>query len=133
MHAVPSSYVRQLGRSWSGSLAHYGTHRNDEHLIALFEEAVQYVGLNLEDDLSGSEFWCRVPLRRRAAVLLYLVDRGVVNRAVRQGKRVYEPLAHAESWVASQKVLRPYLRPTLELLVALRHELTRRSHSRRGS
>ena len=64
-----------------------------------------------------------MPLHQRAVVLLFLVDRGVVERTVRRGRRVFEPLPHAESWVESQPSLQPYCKPTLELLAALRHEL----------
>jgi len=70
-----------------------------------------------------------MPLHQRAIVLLFLVDRGLVNRTVRRGRRVFEPLPHAESWVESQPSLHPYKKPTLELLAALRHELQRRAHS----
>jgi hypothetical protein len=40
-------------------------------------------------------------------------------------------LPHAESWVQSQASLRAYAKPMLELITALRHELTRRAHSSR--
>jgi hypothetical protein len=71
-----------------------------------------------------------MPLHQRAVVLLFLVDRGVVDRGIRRGRRVFEPLPHAESWVESQPSLRPYLRETLEILVALRREVLRRERSR---
>jgi hypothetical protein len=118
-----------LAHRWEGRLAHYGSHQNDEHRIALFDEAVRYTGLHLENDLARSEYWSAMPLHQRAIVLLFLVDRGVVERTIRRSRRVYEPLAHAESWVESQPSLRPYLKQTLELLAALRHELLRRAHS----
>jgi hypothetical protein len=127
---VSESLVRQVSRFWIGRLGHYRRHKNDEHRIALFEEAVRYAGLHLENDLAQSEFWSTTHLRRRAIVLLFLVDRGVVERTIRRGRRVFEALPHAESWVASQPSLRPYLKPTLEFLAALRHELLRRAHSR---
>jgi hypothetical protein len=126
---VIASLASQLPRFWKGKLAHYGLHRNDEHCFALFEEAVRYTGLHLENDLADSTYWSSVPLHQRAVVLLFLVDRGLVSRTSRRGRRVFEPLAHAESWVESQPSLQPYLRPTLELLAALRHELLRRAHS----
>jgi hypothetical protein len=123
---VPASSVRDLSRQWVQLLAHYRRHRNDEHIDALVEEALRYTGLHLENDLSGSPYWSKAPLARRVAVLLFLVDRGVVRRASSHGRRVYEPLEHAEEWVASQPSLIPYLTPTLELIAALRHEQTRR-------
>ena len=59
--------------------------------------------------------------------LLFLVDRGVVERGIWKGRRIFEPLPHAESWVESQPSLRPYLKETLELLAALRREHFRRA------
>jgi hypothetical protein len=127
--SVPESIANYLAKHWTGRLAHYRQHSNDEHRLALFEEAVRYAGLHLENDLSRSEYWSAMPLHQRAIVLLVLVDRGVVERSVRRGRRVYEPLPHAESWVEGQPALRPYLKQTLEILAALRHELLRRAHS----
>jgi hypothetical protein len=126
---VFASLVSQLPRFWKGKLAHYGLHRNDEHCVALFEEAVRYTGLHLENDLADSAYWSKVPLDQRAIVLLFLVDRGLVHRTTRRGRRLFEPVPHAEAWVEGQPSLHPYLKPTLELVVALRHELARRSHT----
>ena len=128
--SVTASFVKKLARDWTGRLAHYASHRNDEHRLALFEEAVRYAGLHLENDLTRSEFWSESPLPERAAVLLFLVDRSVVARVSRRGRRVFEPLAHAESWVEAQSSLRPFAKPILHLLAALRLELFRRAHSR---
>ena len=122
----------QLPRFWVAKLAHYGKHRNDEHCVALLEEASRYAGLHLENDLADSSYWSTTPLHQRAIVLLFLVDRGLVDRSIRRGRRVFEPLPHAESWVESQPSLHPYKKPTLELLAALRHELQRRAHSRQA-
>ena len=58
-----------------------------------FEEAIRYAGLHLENDLSHSKYWSAMPLHQRAVVLLFLVDRGVVERANVEGRRVFEPLA----------------------------------------
>jgi hypothetical protein len=127
--SVSVSLINYLARHWQGKLAHYGLHRNDEHRIALFDETVRYTGLHLENDLSLSEYWSAMPLHQRAIVLLFLVDRGVVERTIRRGRRVFEPLPHAEAWVQSQTTLQPFLKQTLELLAALRHELLRRVHS----
>ena len=49
--SVSASLVTHLARHWVGKLAHYGLHRNDEHCLALFEEAIRYAGLHLENDL----------------------------------------------------------------------------------
>jgi hypothetical protein len=127
---VSAALITHLARHWIGRLAHYGLHHNDEHCLALFEEAIRYAGLHLENDLVHSKYWSAMPLHQRAVVLLFLVDRGVVERGILRGRRVFEPLPHAESWVESQPSLRPYLRETLEILVALRHEILRRERSR---
>jgi hypothetical protein len=126
---VSASIANYLAERWEGRLAHYRSHLNDEHRVALFDEAVRYAGLHLENDLSRSDYWSAMPLHQRAIVLLVLVDRGVVERTIRRGRRVFEPLPHAESWVEGQPALRPYLKQTLEILAALRHELLRRAHS----
>ncbi len=126
--SVPALSVRDLSRQWTDRLAGYRRHRNDEHLEALVEEALRYAGLHLENDLASSSYWSRASLGRRVAVLLFLVDRGVVDRQTHKGKRVYTPRDHAESWVVSQPALSPYVEPTLELIAALR-----RTHGRRTS
>ena len=124
---MPASSVRDLSRQWTGRLAHYRRHRNDEHLNALLEEAVRYSGLHLENDLSASDYWSKAPLVRRVAVLLYLVDRGIIVRGASQGRVVYLPTDGAESWVAAQMSLAAYLSPTLELIASIRSDLVRRS------
>jgi hypothetical protein len=129
---VPASTVRDLSRQWVERLAHYRAHHSDEHLEALVEEAFRYAGLHLENDLARSAYWSKAPLARRVAVLLFLVDRGVVRRVAFHGRRVYEPTGHAEEWVSTQPALIPYLAPTLELLAALRNEQMRRSRSARS-
>src|SRR5262249_54045630 len=35
--SVTASFVKKLARDWTGRLAHYASHRNDEHRLALFE------------------------------------------------------------------------------------------------
>jgi hypothetical protein len=125
--SVPASSVRDLSRQWTDRLAAYRRHRNDEHLEALVEEAVRHAGLHLENDLSGSAYWSKAPLARRVAVLLYLVDRGVVERQVCDGRRIYRPTETAEQWVASQPSLAPYAVPALELIAALRRDVARRT------
>jgi hypothetical protein len=127
---VPASSVRDLSRQWTGRLAHFRRHRNDEHLDALVEEALRYSGLHLENNLSASAYWSQAPLARRVAVLLYLVDRGVVERKVRQGRVVYLPSEDAETWASAQQSLATYLAPTLELLAALRSDISRRTRRR---
>jgi hypothetical protein len=121
---VFASSARDLSRHWNDRLAPYRRHRHVEHLEALVDEAIRYVGIRLENDLAASSYWSKAPLSRRVAVLLFLVDRGVVERSVRQGRRVYVPTDTAEDWVSSQTSLAPYLGPTLELVAALRNTLS---------
>jgi len=116
-----------LTRQWTGRLAAYRSHRNDEHLEALLEEALTYSGLHLENDLSGSPYWSKAPLARRVAVILFLVDREIVARVSKAGRVAYEPIEGAEAWAKAQSSLASYLEPTLELIAALRSELIRRS------
>ncbi len=91
------------------------------------KKRLRFTGFHLENDLSASEYWSKAPLARRVAVLLFLVDRGVVVRAMSHGRRVFEPTATAEAWVANQDELAPYRVATLELIAALRHEQSRRA------
>lgn len=125
---MPASSVRDLSRPWSDRLAAYRNHRNDEHLEALVDEAARYAGLHLENDLSRSAYWARCTLGRRVAVLLFLVDRGVVERRCSKGHRLYQPIDDAEAWVLAQPSLAPYGGPTLELIAALRDAARRRNH-----
>jgi hypothetical protein len=123
----PPSYVPSaLSRRWTGRLAAYRNHRNDEHREALVEDALRFCGLHLEDSLRHSAYWSDASLGRRVAVLLFLVDRGVVNRNLEKGRFVYNATVDAEAWVASQPSLAPYLFPALELLAALRDHQARR-------
>ena len=128
---MSASFVNKMARDWTGRLAHFALHRNDEHRLALFDEAARYSGLHLENDLARSDFWSESPLAERAAVLLFLVDRGVIERTARRGHRVFEPTANSESWVEAQRSLQPFQKPILELLRSLRLELERRAHSKR--
>ena len=123
---MPAPSVRNLSQQWIDRLAGYRRHQNDEHLEALVEEALRYTGFHLENDLSTSPYWSTAPLMRRVAVLLFLVDRGVVERRLFKGRPVFTPNEDAESWVAAQPSLAPYAGPTLELLAALRHDGSRR-------
>lgn len=120
MHAIPAHTLQALSRHWNGRLATYRRHRNDEHREALIAEAIRYVGLRLESYLSHSPYWSEAPLSRRAAVLLFLVDRGVVTRSFIQGRLAYQATDDAEIWVLRQPSLAPYVHPTLDLLAALR-------------
>ena len=124
---MSASTARDISKSWTGGLATYRSHRNDEHLQALVEETLRYCGFCLENELSRSSYWGKKPLSRRVAVLLYLVDRGVVKRKLLNGRHVFVPSETAENWILAQPSLVPYSAPTLELLSALRHELSQRN------
>ena len=129
---LSASSPRELSHDWNGRLAHYNTHRNDEHLNALYEETLRFVGMQLENDLCRSEYWSRVPLHRRVVVLLYLVDQGAVEMATRHGRHQFLAADHAEEWVARTSALRPFARATLELIASLRHHAARLSRPRKG-
>jgi hypothetical protein len=124
---VPASSVGNLSCQWVAQLAHFRRHRNDEHREALIEEAARYAGFHLEDHLESVPYWSEAPLARRVAVLLFLVDRGVVRRRVRNGQTRFEPAPDAESWALTQSALLPYLTPTLDFLAALRVAELRRA------
>lgn len=124
---MPATSVRDLSRQWIDRLAPYRRHRNDEHLEALVEEALRFTGLHLENDLSRSDYWSKAPLARRVAVLLFLVDRGIVARSASEGRRAFVPTETAETWVSQQAELTPYRSQTLELIAALRREQARRT------
>jgi hypothetical protein len=126
MFTIPSETLRALSRTWIGRLAPYRQHHNAEHREALVADALAYAGLRLEGLLDRSSYWQRQPLVRRAAVLLFLVDRGVVDRVLDDGRYVYEARPQAETWVEAQPLLAPHLRPTHELLAAMRSEQAQR-------
>ncbi len=129
MFALPSQTVRRFSRHWTGLLAHYRQHRNDEHREALVADALRFTGFRLEQDLGMSTYWSEAPLARRVAVLLYLVDRGAVSRVCRNGRTQFEALQGSEAWVETEPALQPYLGATLELIAALRADQARRSPS----
>ena len=124
-----ASSVRDLSRLWTGSLSHFRRHRNDEHLEALIAEALRYTGLHLENDLSASPYWSKAPLARRVALLLFLVDRGVVTRIanVKPGRTTYLARPDATAWAISQPSMASYLVPTLEFIAALQSDGDRRA------
>ena len=127
--SVSASLVTHLARHWVGKLGHYGSHQNDEHCVRPFEEAIRYTGLHLENDLVNSKYWSAMPLHQRALVLLFLVDRGVVERAIRRGRRVFRAAASCRVLGREPAIAASLPERTLELIAALRHELVRRVHS----
>jgi hypothetical protein len=129
MFCLPSDTIQILSRHWSHRLAHFRQHHNDEHREALISEALRFAGFRLESELAECAYWSDAPLDRRVAVLLYLLDRGAVVRAFRNGRVVFEPTDGAEGWVRDQLSLAPYAHATLELIAALRREQDRNSAS----
>jgi len=125
---VSASSVREFARQWTGSLARYRNHKNDEHMEALIAEALRYTGFHLENDLSASPYWSKVPLARRVALLLDLVDLGVVLRSVDNGRATYEVLDTAVLWATSEASLASFLAPTLEFIAALQARRCRSAH-----
>lgn len=128
---VSASTVRDFSRLWTGRLAHYRLHRNPEHLEALLTEALRFTGLHMENELSGSSYWSKAPLARRVALLLYLVDKGVVTRVPVQGRVVYVATEGAAAWAACQPSMTSYLVPTLEFLAAMPTGQSRQSRPAR--
>ena len=92
-------------------------------------EALRFAGMHLENDLIHSSYWSTAPLIRRASLLLYLVDQGVVDRSTRSGRVAFEAHADAVNWVLGQPSFIPYLIPTLELLSAIQADQSRRRRS----
>jgi hypothetical protein len=127
MDQVPSRTVRNLSRQWVGHLAHFRRHRNDEHREALFDEAIRFAGLHLESELEHSPFWSEAPLGLRGALLLFLIDRGLVVRSIRESRASFEVVDQAEAWVLSHFALSAYLVPTIDMLSALHRVRSRGS------
>ncbi|GIW86612.1 MAG: hypothetical protein KatS3mg108_0936 [Isosphaeraceae bacterium] len=127
MKSPAAELIRSLARRWRGHLAHYRQHRNPEHLEALFEEVVRFAGFQLELDLDHSPYWSRQPLWRRALVILYLVDRGILLRQVENGRTQILATPDAEAWIDRQPSLAPYRIPTRELVAAIRNHQRRRN------
>jgi hypothetical protein len=129
MFGLPSETIRSLSRHWTGRLASYRNHLNDEHREALITEALRYTGIRLETDLAASPYWSNAPLARRVAVLLYLLDQGAIVRTSRNGRLVFDVHDGAEAWARSTTSLAPYLNATLDMLAAVRRDQDRRSAS----
>ncbi len=93
----------------------------------MIAEALRFTGMHLENDLSASPYWSKAPLARRVALLLYLVNRGVVIRVAKQGRMTYTAREDASAWAVSQPSMASYLVPTLEFLAALQSDRDRRA------
>lgn len=130
---MSASPVQDLANHWNGHLARYRTHKNTEHLEALIGEATRFNGFALENDLSRSPYWSRVSLAERTALLLALVDRGVVIRSIEKGQAIYRAREDAVLWATGEPTLAKYLVPTLELIAALQALDCRPATSRYGA
>lgn len=109
-----------LRRSWRGRLAHYARHSHGEHLEALVEDVVAFVLGELSPRLADSPYWSEAPWSRQAAVLLMLMDHGVVRRiASSKGRVRFKAVARAEEWAKGQGLLVSHLSETLEFLAAI--------------
>ena len=108
-----------MTQRWSGCLAHYHSHRHPEHLEALIDETARYCG-RLESYLANSEYWASAPLMHRVELLLFLIDRGMIERRLTARGYQCRAIGEAEEILIQQSELRPYLLLTLELIAAVR-------------
>jgi hypothetical protein len=120
VRSLPHRVLQQISQTWADCLVTYRSHKNLEHVEALLYEAMRFSGFELENSLERSPFWSEFSLIHRAAVVLFLVDRGVVERTIRKGRRVYLAAPDAECRVVEEIGGSPYLLPTLELIAAIR-------------
>jgi hypothetical protein len=124
MFALPARTVHNLTRHWTRHLASYRRHGHDEHREALIDEALRFASFRLEDALRRTTTWADAPLARRVAVLLLLVDLGLIVRRPRDGRYEYEAVADAEARIGLIPTLAPYLGPVLDLIAAVRGHRT---------
>jgi len=120
MFALPARTVHILARHWTRHLAPYRQHGHDEHREALIDEALRFASFRLEDALRRLATWADAPLSRRVAVLLLLIDLGLIVRRPRDGRYEYEASRDAEDRAASIPALAPFLGPVLDLIAAVR-------------
>lgn len=117
--SVASSSFAVMTQRWTCRLAHFHTHQNAEHVEALLDEAVRYCG-RLESYLTNSEYWAQASLMNRAELLLFLVDRDLIERRLAPRGYQYHAISEAEERLVQQAAMQPYLLLTLELLAAVR-------------
>lgn len=114
-----------LNQPWSYRLQGYLRHKNDEHLEALVLESQRYFEARLIHHLPASSSWHTASGTYRIAALLFLFDRGMVDRvSIQDNSWYYWPASCAESWILSQPAMLPIAEPMLELLSALRRDVT---------
>ena len=86
---------------------------------ALIDETARYCG-RLESYLANSEYWASAPLMHRVELLLFLIDRGMIERRLTARGYQCRAIGEAEEILIQQSELRPYLLLTLELIAAVR-------------
>lgn len=112
--------IRVRSRRWAGHLAPYAAHRHLEHWEALVAEVVRYAGLRLENWLADSPEWRDTPLWLRTSILLYLIDRGLVQRRrCLDGQLVLHVAPGADRRIAIQPIPEVYARALLRLVEAV--------------
>lgn len=113
-----------LNQTWLGQLEGYLHHKNDEHLEALILEVQRFFERRLIGYFSPKSIWHVSHCSRRVAAVLFLVDRGIVNRILQTDPTIlYSPVSSAEDWVLSQTELLPVNAPLLELISAFRRDV----------
>ncbi len=119
-----SSFDALLNQTWNGHLEGYLHHKNDEHVEALILEVQRFFERRLVVHLAPNSIWHISLCSRRVAAILFLVDRGIVQRILHsQPSVLYRPATSAEHWLLSQQELLPITDPVLELLSALRRDV----------
>lgn len=113
-----------LNQTWIGNLEGYLHHKNDEHLEALILEVQRFFERRLITYFSTKSIWHLSNCNRRVAAVLYLVDRGILDRILQSDASIiYRPVITAENWILSQTDLLPVTAPLLELISAFRRDV----------
>lgn len=113
-----------LNQPWSFRLQGYLHHKNDEHLEALVLETQRFFECRVIHHLASSSIWHQTQNTHRIAALLFLVDRGMVDRVTTiERVSLYRPNPCVESWILSQPAMLPIAEPMLELVSALRRDV----------
>ena len=113
-----------LNQPWSFRLQGYLNHKNDEHLEALVLETQRFFECRVIHHLAAGSVWHQAQNTHRIAALLFLVDRGMVDRVTTiERVSLYRPNPCVESWILSQPAMLPIAEPLLELVSALRRDV----------
>ena len=113
-----------LNQTWIGNLDGYLHHKNDEHLEALILEVQRFFERRLITYFPPKSIWHASNCSRRVAAVLFLVDRGILDRILQSDSSIiYRPVTSSESWILSQTDLLPVAAPLLELISAFRRDV----------